>query len=273
MSPEVYLVPTDFTIIGDSAIAHAVKSGQKAGAHICLLHVVEDKKDIQKAEDTLEKMAEKAMNESSLTINYVVSVGNIFDDIGSVAEELGASIIFMGTHGLKGWQFLTGSRALKVITNSTVPFIVVQDKFPKRSYQNIVMPIDLSIEDKQKLTSVVEVAKMFDSKVHIVAPMQTDEFLANRLNRNMNFAKTYMNENDVDHDTHIADGSIEFDEAVIKYAQEMNADLITIINHEDAATALFGNSFEQSVITNVAKIPVMVVNQKIITRIGSVIGT
>ena len=45
-----------------------------------------------------------------------VRVGNIFDDIGDVAAELGISLIFMGTHGSSRWQKIIGSRALKVIT-------------------------------------------------------------------------------------------------------------------------------------------------------------
>jgi nucleotide-binding universal stress UspA family protein len=273
MNHEVFLVPTDFTSIGDAALAHALVSAEKINAHVCLLHVVEEKAKIEGAEDKLEKMAEEAMNDSSISVNYVVSVGNIFDDIGGVADELGASLIFMGTHGLKGWQFLTGSRALKVITNSHVPFIVVQDSKPSSSYENIVMPIDLSKEDKQKLSSVVEVAQLFDSKVHIIAPKQDDEFLANSLNRNMNFAKKYLEDHGVAFDSYITDGTVDFDESVVLYAKDTNADLIAIINHEDAASALFGSSFEQHLITNESKIPVMVVNQKIVTRVGSPIGT
>jgi hypothetical protein len=36
---------------------------------------------------------------------------------------------------------------------------------------------------------------------------------------------------------------------------------------------LFGTSVEQQIITNVAQIPVMVINEKIITKARGVIGT
>ena len=78
MNHEVFLVPTDFTSIGDAALAHALKSAEKMNAHVCLFHVVEEKSEIQGAEDRLEKMAEEAMTSSDLTVNYVVGIGNIF---------------------------------------------------------------------------------------------------------------------------------------------------------------------------------------------------
>lgn len=63
---------------------------------------------------------------------------------------------------------------------------------------------------------------------------------------------------------------IENEDVVVEAS---NADLISIINHEDAVGALFGSSFEQQLITNKSEIPVMVMNPKAITTLGGVIGT
>ena len=53
----------------------------------------------------------------------------------------------MGTHGASRWQKITGSNALKVITNSPVPFIIVQEKLIQDSgYDHIVVPLDLNIK-------------------------------------------------------------------------------------------------------------------------------
>jgi signal transduction histidine kinase len=65
-------------------------------------------------------------------------------------------------------------------------------------------------------------------------------------------------------------GKIENEDVVVEAS---NADLISIINHEDAVGALFGSSFEQQLITNKSEIPVMVINPKAITTLGGVIGT
>ena len=100
-----------------------------------------------------------------IDVRSIVRVGNIFDDIGDAASELGVSLIIMGTHGASGWQKITGSYALKVITNSSVPFIVVQDQLMNDTgYDSIVVPLDLNNETKQKLEMVASIAHYFDSK-------------------------------------------------------------------------------------------------------------
>ena len=61
----------------------------------------------------------------------------------------------MGTHGASRWQQIIGSRALKVITSSPVPFILVQEKLMNDTgYDHIVVPLDLNFETKQKLELV-----------------------------------------------------------------------------------------------------------------------
>ena len=90
---------------------------------------------------------------------------------GDFAAEHEAKLIFMGTHGAHGWQHVTGSHALKVVTNSSVPFIIVQEKLVKPTgYDSIVVPMDLNKETKQKLTIVSRLAKYFGSQVHVVIP-------------------------------------------------------------------------------------------------------
>jgi hypothetical protein len=61
-------------------------------------------------------------------VTPVVRVGSVYEDIGDAAAEIDADLIIMGTHGMRGMQFITGSRALRVITSSSVPFVVVQER-------------------------------------------------------------------------------------------------------------------------------------------------
>jgi nucleotide-binding universal stress UspA family protein len=95
----------------------------------------------------------------------------------------------MGTHGAHGWQHVVGSNALKVVTNSHVPFIIVQEKAVKSTgYDTIVVPMDLHKETKQKLSIVANLAKYFNSKVHVVTPIETDSYLKHQLETNILFA-------------------------------------------------------------------------------------
>ena len=98
----------------------------------------------------LGQIAEEHKGEG-VTILPAVRVGNIFEDIGDFAAEHHAQLIFMGTHGAHGWQHVTGSHALKVVTHSSVPFVIVQEKEVKDTgYDDIVVPLDFNKETKQK---------------------------------------------------------------------------------------------------------------------------
>ena len=144
MTKKKFIVPFDFTEVAESAIEHAMITAQAVGADVHLLHVVTKKDDIKSAKEKLDKAANKAQADTlshGVEIVNHVRVGNIFDDIGDFALEIGAELIFMGTHGAHGWQHITGSYALKVVTNSPTPFIIVQERRINLSgYDDIVVP-------------------------------------------------------------------------------------------------------------------------------------
>jgi nucleotide-binding universal stress UspA family protein len=171
----------------------------------------------------------------------------------------------MGTHGMRGMQFITGSRALRVITSSAVPFIVVQERGIKPGgYDSIVVPLDLHKETRQKLTLVADMAKTFGSKVHLLTPKEDDEFLHNQLLNHLRFAKQYLEERGIAHDATIADrDSSDFVKAVVDHAVKVDADLIAIMNlAQGNIFGVLGVPYEQEIITNEAQIPVMCMNPK-----------
>ena len=257
------LVPTDFTNEAHSAIQHAVKLGVIIQAEVILLNVVKEKNDISNATAKLadeEKWA-KSINEN-IEVRSIVRVGNIFDDIGDAASELGVSMIFMGTHGASGWQKITGSYALKVITNSSVPFIVVQDQLMNDTgYDSIVVPLDLNNETKQKLEMVANIAHYFDSEVHLITPNESDEFLSNKLKANRIWAAKYLKGKKVKFTTQIVDDGDNLLEGVFKLSAKVEADLIAIMNlQKNSLMGILGSSYQQEIIANKAKIPVLCLN-------------
>ena len=166
---------------------------------------------------------------------------------------------------MRGMQFLTGSRALRVITSSQVPFIVVQERSIKAGgYDSIVVPLDLHKETRQKLTLVAEIAKYFNSKVYLITPREDDEFLHKQLVNNIKFANQYLDERGISHDATIAEeDSNDFVKAVVRHAVKLDADLITIMNlAQGNIFGVLGVPYEQEILTNEAHIPVMCMNPR-----------
>jgi nucleotide-binding universal stress UspA family protein len=257
------LVPTDFTKVSDTAIDHALLMARTIGADIYVIHIIDNKKNILEARAKLDALKEMIAKESNVEINTIIRIGSIFEDIDKVATEIDASLIIMGTHGLRGMQFLTGSRALKIVTESSVPFIVVQER-PIRThgYHKLVVPLDLHKETKQKLSLVADMANYFGSKVHLISPGETDEFLRNQLQRNIRFAEEYFSEKNIPYEVEITESKSDgFVKALLKYSAGVEADLICIMNfYDNSIMSIFNQSYEQQVITNEAQIPVLCVN-------------
>jgi nucleotide-binding universal stress UspA family protein len=268
----IILVPVDFTKVADSAINHATIIAKKLSASVHLLHVVSAQSKIAETKGKLESMAADHSAKSGVHFSAVVRVGSIFEDIGDVAAEIGADLIIMGTHGVRGLQHITGSNAMKVITNSKVPFVVVQENSATSGFEEIVLPLNFTKETKQKLSTTAELAKSFNSKVFIITPKEDDEFLANAVNRNLSFAKNYLTDHKIPFSVKVADEKGSFVKQVIRYAQSVEADLIAIVNSNEPSVFPDFDE-EQQVLTNEPQIPVLCVNPVSTSIAGGVLGS
>lgn len=260
MQTKTFIVPHDFTAVADIALQHAIATAKPLSAQIQVLHVVSKDTQIPEALAQLENTIGQ-FEQEGVTLKPNVRIGSIFEDIGAFAAEHQAELIFMGTHGAHGWQHITGSHALKVVTSSQVPFIIVQEKAVKASgYDSIVVPMDLHKETKQKLSIVANLAQYFKSKVHVVTPDESDEFLRHQVRSNITFSEGFFKDRGIEMTSALVP-SAGFDKEVVKYAVSVDADLIAIMNlqRNNLFTALTPNH-EQYVITNDALIPTLIVN-------------
>lgn len=270
----IILVPTDFTEQAATAIQHAATLAKKAGDEVRIIHVVnsDTKSKLKKAGQSLDDLTKK-MNDEVANIESTYGVkagqhlreGSIFTTIGEVAEEIGARLVVMGTHGVVGMQHITGAWAVRVITSSPVPTIVVQKKkvASANGYQNIVFPVDSAKETKQKVIHTVAMAKYFGSTVHILASHEDDEFIANARDRNVTWAEGMFKKNGVNFTTERASkGGGDLAKQTIKFASGMNADLIVILTYdaEISVKSFVLGADNERIINNDAQIPTMCVN-------------
>jgi nucleotide-binding universal stress UspA family protein len=266
------IVPTDYSEVAECAINHALKLCSILHGKIVLLHVVAKEEEVQSNMTKLQKIADELQRIHIIKITPFVKVGNIFDDIGGVAKEMKARLIIMGTHGVKGFQHITGSYAIKVITNSSTPFIVVQKRKIREGYGQIVLPMDMTKETKQKVELTIKMAQYFKSKVHIFTPLETGEFESNKVTRNMFFAIKELEKNEIAYDTKVAEKSGNFVKQMLAYASSIDADLIAIVNNQEKGIPEFVAGLdERQIITNDAQIPVLSVNPVQSSISGSVL--
>ena len=266
----IILVPTDFSEAANTAINHAATVAKQAGDEVRLVHIVnkDTKSKLKKAGESLDDLnakmksqVEEIANTYGVKSDYHLREGSIFSAIGEVAEEIGARLLVMGTHGVVGMQHITGAWAVKVITSSPVPTIIVQKKtIGNDGYKTIVFPIDSSKETKQKVIHSISMAKHFGSEIHLFASHETDEFLINARNNNIAWAENMFKKNGVDYKVAHADGNHA--KQTIKYASKVNADLIVILSDdgEVSVSEIVLGPDEEKIINNDAQIATMCVN-------------
>ncbi|MGB0934031.1 MAG: universal stress protein [Lishizhenia sp.] len=262
MSANIYIVPHDFTSLGDQALDYAITLGKRKHTAIKLLHIVEHEKKVNEAKSKLEKIiSDRTLNAGDPEITCKVSVGTIFEDIGKIAEEEDARLIVMGTHGAKGMQKLFGSYAIKVITSCDVPFMVIQSEAQINAIQKIICPIDLTKESLQIINYAADLALMFDAEVHIVGEKQTDARLAQQIKIRIALVKKEYEEKNVKNQINLLSGNKSFHTKVVNYAKEVNADMFALAYHSESLLPQF-DRFAQTLITNNLKLPCLVLNSE-----------
>ncbi|HEY1960530.1 MAG TPA: universal stress protein [Polyangiaceae bacterium] len=141
-TPTRILVATDFSEASKAAFDYAVDLAKALGAKVTALHVYElpvygfpsgtfvappelAVEIMTAAEDSM-KRACAAYATSGVDVTKVVQQGTPWEEVHRVAEEVGAELIVIGTHGRRGLSHaLLGSVAEKIIRTATRPVLTI----------------------------------------------------------------------------------------------------------------------------------------------------
>ncbi len=269
--PQTIFVPIDFTPVTEKALQFAVQVASKLKGQIVLLNLMKQESQKENASAMLEVLASKHRSES-ISIKHMVELGDI-KNIGTLADENNASLIVMGTHGLKGIQYLVGSKAMKVVSHSPIPIIIVQAETPIKPIEEILVPLDFATEEKQILSVCAKIAEVLGARIHLMGAGHQDELLKQKVQLNLAFSKKYLKEKNVNFLTIMAPGQKDFQEELLHYAEMMDASLIAMINHhEDGYKNLLGSGFDQNIITNQLNIPVLIFSGKSLPDMRDIFG-
>lgn len=265
---DIILVPTDFSEVCYNAASQAAEAAQLLNYKLVLLHIVNNEtrtylKSEQLGPDAidhkLEEIASELKAKYQIQTETMTREGSIFTEIGEVAKDLNVGLIFLGTHGKIGMQKFTGSFALKVVTSSPAPVIVVQKRPFDRGYKNIVLPITSEAGPLDKTRWAVYIARKFGATIHIyVMGEATDSVHASAKQ-----IAGYFEKNDIPHTIRNSAKSSGFSKQVNDYAASINSDMIMIMtNPEKGFTSYLLGSYDEDIIFNASQIPVMCINPR-----------
>jgi len=270
------IVPISFSAQSMIALEQAERLAVLTHGEITLLSVIESsgllsrlfgendvrykdfKLDLQ---GRLDKMASEVSSRTGLRVNAMAAKGKVYRKIVEVSEQIRADLIVMGLNGapLEFSKKIIGSNAFRVVTSAKCPVITIKGKNHFKGCRNIILPLDLNKETKQKVSHALTFARLWGATVKVVSVVEGNDMDAlAKLNANLNQVKNYLIDGGVKTTIELVktEGR-SLSKVILDYSNENEADLIMIMTQqENDFTTHFIGSAAQSILYN-SDVPVM----------------
>lgn len=187
MDIKTILTATDFSDLSDKAARTAASLAKNVGARLILVHVFDPPMIFEDDEHAmldpqgtetehlqddliqsrLEELAGELGSEGVEVVPRFVTDGRVPDQVEQVAEDEGADLIVLATHGRRGLsRMILGSITLEILHVTRVPVLAIHpDATSLDDVKNIVLPTDFSAASKEATRHAVEWAKHFNSEI------------------------------------------------------------------------------------------------------------
>lgn len=233
------LVPTDFSECAFYAFEYAVYLTHRLNAELHLVNIANNEDDKNTAEIELKKL-EQQPSLKGLRFTSHIKKGSIDDAVFEIANDKGVDLIVMGSHGTSGInEIIIGSNAEKIVSKATFNVLTIKQKINKPEFTDIVFASDFSEEADDFFDIVLEFAKLFNSKIHLLKVNTPDYFEPTKLSeKRINDFIERQNLNETYNNYAIAlyaDSNQEL--GILNYCIDSQIDLIAIGTHHRSAIA------------------------------------
>jgi len=192
-------------------------------------------------------------------LSYKLRKGRVYNEIANQAKYNDAELIIAGTHGASGFEKMwMGSNAFRIVTYAPCPVITIRYGFNfNKKLERIILPVDSSMDTRQKVPFTCKIAKYFDAEIHVLGLYTTSlKAIQRKVDTYVDQVEKYLKDNHVKFVTNFvtADNTTN---STIEYAQKVNADLISIMTEQEKTAANFWlGPYAQQMVNN-SPIPVL----------------
>jgi nucleotide-binding universal stress UspA family protein len=185
----------------------------------------------------LEALAAATSENFGLPVSIRIEKGKVYEQILRVADEVNARFIIMGKNDVdEGFKRFIGSNTTHVISRASCPVITIKGKEHNLGVKNIVLPLDLTKKTREKVFNAISFGMHYNSAIWMVSVLTGGiSMMRSRIYAKMKRAKSMIEENGVPCNIKLFKKSdIPDYELVIKYALDIDADLIMIMTHQES---------------------------------------
>jgi nucleotide-binding universal stress UspA family protein len=257
-----FLIPIDFSETTLNALKFASQLSKSDQDTFTLLHVIKQEDERIAAKHQLDSIIEKSSIPEG-TITGKIIVGKFLNDIGKIAESINASLIVMGTHGSTGLQKVFGSNAMKVVSHSKTPLLIVQEHSVFHAIKKIILTIDLEKESIQVVKYAAKIGELFNAEICLVGGLHTDEMLKRKVDTNILLCKKHLNERGIKYSVELLETK-NFEKNLIEFCSSFGADMLAATYYQNTFQ-IFSEKFVQTLSTNELNIPLLTIDNESIS--------
>jgi nucleotide-binding universal stress UspA family protein len=269
------IVPIDFSEHSEYALETAANLASEYGSELIVIHMLElSNAIISAASDSLNdeavfylKLAEQKFDAfldkpylEGVKVTPIVKHFKVFSEVNSVATELNADLIVMGSHGSSGVkEVLVGSNTEKVVRHADIPVLVIKHNPILLDFENSVFASDFSDEAITPYLNAKAIFKKLRAKMHLVyvnspdgsfkSSTEIDKSVSNFLKKADGDLENLSSVNIV------SDYSIE--KGILNFANLIGADVIAVATHGRKGLAHFFEGSISEDLANHSTLPVM----------------
>lgn len=265
------LVPTDFSKCALNAAKNAAVIAKKNNATLHFLHVVEVPvvtydvgmvnfesfpqamfmKEI--ADSNLEKLLEEDFLKG-VNIKTTIQYDAIYKRINQYVDKANIDLIILGTHGTSGiGEHIIGSNAERVTRYTSCPVLTLKEQTNISEVKDIVLAsnfygeVDYMMQEFKKIESLFD-----DTTVHLLKVITPSNFESTP--RSKKILADFIKEHRLTNATSNVYNYSDEEEGIIKFSDDINADLIVLGTHGRTGIAhLLKGSLTEDVLNHAPK--------------------
>lgn len=276
------VVGVDFSDCSINALEHAISIANRAEIDVQMLWVKKqdeslpeyfrsDKDPVVVVDEHFQRLIDKYQPEFKTgKLLFTIREGKVNKEMVDFATEQNAFLLIIGTHGSSGFEEMwIGSNANKVVSQSPCPIITIRGGVSiGRDLERIVVPIDSTLETRQKVPFATVIAKLFNAEVHVVLMLTTKvTSIRRQVEEYAQQAIKYFHENKVKYKVEYLESKSIVDD-LINYSKSVDANLIAIMTEMEKSTwNLWLGSYAQQLV-NHSPIPVLTIHAKEVLSSG-----
>jgi nucleotide-binding universal stress UspA family protein len=268
------LVPVDFNEPSLKATQYAAQLASTQNGEVILMNVIETPgflmeffssgdelvKITNKAKDKLLELAGSLQkNWPNVKFGTLVERGKPYIKILEAAQQSEIKMVVLGeNHDCKEPDTELGTTVFHVTLKSTVPVLTVKGT-PVKVKNKIVLPLDLTRDTDKNLKAALMYGKNYNSEIHLVSALIGGIRISeSRIYKKLKDAEKVLIANDIRTQLKVFDISeVPPFMRVLEYAEEVEADMIIVMTHQEGFTYdNYIGAFAHHII-NLSKVPVL----------------